>query len=102
MIADPVEDHLKSDKVVSTAKNNNIRAAFARFNIFLMHGLHCRKVLFSNRFQRSAPALYVTENTADDSFIRVSIDKKLDVQQITDLFACEDQDSLYNDDLRWF
>ena len=99
MPGDALHDHVQRHQIVSSLQHDDVRKLAGRLHKLLVHGLHRGQVLVHHGFQRAAALLHIPQGAAQDAHVRVRLHEDLDVQQIPQLLALEDQDALHDDHL---
>ena len=97
---DALVQHFEGNLIVAAFRNDDVGEFFARFDELLVHRLDRAEVLAHNGVERTPSLVYITEDSADDSHIRVRIDEHLNVKQISEFLTFKNQNTLYDDDLR--
>jgi hypothetical protein len=89
-------DHLDRYRVVSAARNDDIRIALARLDELEMHRLHRREVLLYDIVERPTARSGVALDAPDQSDVGVRIDENFHVTKLPDSGIDEQQDAVYH------
>lgn len=89
---DALVQHFEGNLIVAAFRNDDVGEFFARFDELLVHRLDRAEVLAHNGVKRTPSFVYITEDSADDSHIRVRIDEHLNVKQISEFLTFKNQE----------
>ena len=90
---DALVQHFEGNLIVAAFRNDDVGEFFARFDELLVHRLDRAEVLAHNGVKRTPSFVYITEDSADDSHIRVRIDEHLNVKQISEFLTFKNQNT---------
>ena len=99
MALDAVDDNFERDEIFATLGDDEVRAAFTRFNELFVHGFDGRQILLDDGINRAAALFHVAPDAAAEAHVGVGVDKNADVHLIAERAAGEDQNALDDDDL---
>jgi len=71
--------HLDRDRIVATARNDDVRVAFTRLDEFVVHRLNGGEVLLDDLIERPAADMGVALDAANEPDVGVRVDEHLHV-----------------------
>ena len=77
MLTHPLDQHLKSNGVLSALRDDHVGTALARLYELLVHRFYGRQVLRHNAVQGTAALFYIAQDPAENPHVRIGIDKRL-------------------------
>ena len=91
MRAHTLENHVKSDLVMSALWDDYICLALAWLDKLLVHGLNCCEVLVDDALEAPAAVTHVAHDAAQNTNVRVCVDVDLDIHKVAQFPALEYQ-----------
>jgi len=91
------DDHLDSDRVVSTAWNDHVGVTLTGLDELTVHRLNGRQVLLDDFIEGSPANMGVALNSSNESDVRIRIDEYLDVAKIPHSCIDEQQNAVDDD-----
>ena len=97
MLTYPLDQHFKSNGVLSALRDDHVGTALARLYELLVHRFYGRQVLRHNAVQGTAALFYIAQDPAENPHVRIGIDKDFDVHQIAEILLNEEENALEHD-----
>src|ERR1700674_319266 len=94
------DDHFDGDRVVSSARYNDIGVTLAGLDELAMHRLNSGQVLLDDFVERPPANVGVALDSSNEPDVRVRVDENLHVAELPHSFVDEQQDAIDDDYIR--